>query len=179
MTEPVKVNIGAGTDIRAGYINLDSKRLPGIDVTHDLEKLPLPFETASVDEVLCLNVLEHVDLIPLMRDLHRILRPGGRLIAEVPHFSSGAMYSDPTHRNFFSMATFLFFTKASPRPYYFDFAFEKIESQKLRFPKSRSAPFNGLVERLVNRSAWFTQYYEGSAFRSLFPAGHIAVTLRR
>lgn len=179
MAQPVKINLGCGTDIRVGYINLDSKPLPGVDVTHDLEDLPLPFETGSVDEVLCLNVLEHVDLIPLMKELHRLLKPGGRLVAEVPHFSSGAMYSDPTHRNFFSMATFLFFTKDSPRPYYFDFAFERIESQVLHFPKRRVLPLNRLVERLVNRSTWFCEYYEGSALRALVPAGHIAVALRR
>jgi len=176
---PVKLNIGCGTDIRPGYINIDSKPLPGVDIPHDVETMPLPFETGSVDEVLCLNVLEHVNLIPVVKELHRVLKPGGRLIAEVPHFSSGAMYMDPTHRNFFSTATFQFFTKDSPRPYYFDFAFERIECQVLHFPKRRLLPFNGMVERLVNRSAWFREFYEGSGLRSLIPAGYLTTVLRR
>jgi SAM-dependent methyltransferase len=174
-----KLNIGCGTDIRTGYINIDSKPLPGVDLTHDIENSPLPFATATVDEILCLNVLEHVDLIPVMKELHRVLKTGGRLIAEVPHFSSGAMYMDPTHRNFFSTATLQFFTRSSPRPYYFDFAFEGIETQFLHFPKRRLLPLNGLVERLVNRSARFCEYYEGSGLRSLIPASYLTTVLRR
>lgn len=179
MKQGIKINLGCGTDIRSGYINVDSKPLPGVDIIHDLATRPLPFETASAEEILCLNVLEHVELVPVMKELHRILKTGGALVVEVPHFSTLAMYEDPTHRNFFATETLQFFTKNSPRPYYFDFAFEAVENLQLHFPKRRAFPLNSLIESKVNRSAWFRGIYESSGLRALFPASHISAVLRR
>ncbi|MEZ5658605.1 MAG: methyltransferase domain-containing protein [Burkholderiaceae bacterium] len=58
------------------------------DLSHDahlklnIEAIDLPSE--SVETVICNHVLEHVDDTKAMRELHRILRPGGRLICSVP-----------------------------------------------------------------------------------------------
>ena len=81
---PTRVNLGCGTDIRSGWVNLDSAPLPGVDVVHAIGDGPLPFADESVDEVLAKDVLEHVELIPAMQELHRVLRPGGRLLVTVP-----------------------------------------------------------------------------------------------
>jgi len=46
----------------------------------------LPIRTASVDIVLFLDVLEHVDNEPrAIEEIHRVLRPGGTLLLSVPH----------------------------------------------------------------------------------------------
>jgi O-antigen/teichoic acid export membrane protein/SAM-dependent methyltransferase len=46
----------------------------------------LPFRTGSVDTVLFLDVLEHVDSERLaIEEIHRVLRPGGTLLLSVPH----------------------------------------------------------------------------------------------
>ena len=51
----------------------------------DFEKDPLPFANASVDTVVCANVLEHVyNYCFLAGEMHRILKPGGRLAGFVP-----------------------------------------------------------------------------------------------
>lgn len=51
----------------------------------DFEKDPLPFADASVDSVLCANVLEHVyDHRFLIKEMRRILKPGGKLVGFVP-----------------------------------------------------------------------------------------------
>src|SRR5436309_921097 len=76
---PARLNLGSGTDVREGYVNLDIAALPGVDVVHDLSRLPLPFEDAQFEEVLCKDILEHLDYVPVLRELHRIIRPGGRL----------------------------------------------------------------------------------------------------
>lgn len=49
----MKLNLGCGTDIRKGWINLDIAKLDGIDVIHDVNNVPLPFEDNTFDYVLC------------------------------------------------------------------------------------------------------------------------------
>lgn len=52
----------------------------------NIETMKLPFEAASMDLILCLDVLEHlVDPWAVVRDLHRLLKPGGTFIASIPN----------------------------------------------------------------------------------------------
>jgi len=56
---------------------------PGVMVSADL--LTLPFRAGCFDAVLCNHVLEHVDDDrQAMREVHRVLRPGGWAILQVP-----------------------------------------------------------------------------------------------
>jgi SAM-dependent methyltransferase len=180
---PTRVNLGCGTDIRPGWVNLDSAALPGVDVVHAIGDGPLPFDDASVDEVLAKDVLEHVELIPTMQELHRVLRPGGRLHVIGPHFTAAAVWVDPTHRRGFSVDTFGFFAREGggpfARPYYFDFAFAAVERARLVFHRYRGLPWNYAVEPLVNRSPGMQRWYEGSFLARLFPAANVDVVLRR
>jgi SAM-dependent methyltransferase len=177
-----KLNLGCGTDIRPGYVNLDSAALPGVDVVHDLNVLPLPFGDGEFDEVNCKDVLEHVDYIPLMRDLHRVMAPGGRLVIESPHFSGRAVWVDPTHRHAFSIDTFDFFVRQGgygSRSYYFDFHFERIESKRLIFHSYRAQPWNYLIEPVVNSDPRLQVYWEDTALSKLFPASNVRFVLIR
>ncbi len=55
----------------------------GADVLYDGRALP--FADASANFVLCNQVLEHVfEPAPFLRELHRILRPNGRVLMTVP-----------------------------------------------------------------------------------------------
>jgi SAM-dependent methyltransferase len=48
----------------------------------------IPLSNSSVDIVLCNQVLEHIlDVDDAMREMYRILRPGGLLLGSVPHIS--------------------------------------------------------------------------------------------
>lgn len=72
LNNPPRLNLGCGTDIRRGFVNLDHCDLPGVDVVHDLQKLPLPFEDSSFELIICRDILEHLDYIPLLEEIHRI-----------------------------------------------------------------------------------------------------------
>jgi len=127
-----KLNLGCGNDIRKDFINLDVVKLPGVNIVHDLNKLPLPFKDESFDYILAKDVLEHVnDYVSLLKELHRILRKGGIIKIIVPHYRSRNAYTDPTHKTFFAVNTLKFFEKSHDRNYYFDFNFEKVVIKKI------------------------------------------------
>ena len=178
-----KLNLGCGTHIKEGWVNLDSAPLPGVDIVHDIENLPLPFADNSFDEVLCNDILEHVEYIPVLKDILRILAPGGAVHIRVPHFTSRNNYGDPTHKKRFCVSTFDFFVRGThmgrKRGYYFDFAFSTIASVRIDFDYTSSRLFfyNRLVEYLVNRKPRYQALYAMTGFCYLFPARNIEITL--
>lgn len=74
-----------GVDNSARYIAWARRRHPGgTYLQASAESLPL--EDASFDAVLLLDVLEHVvDEGAVLREIERVLKPGGTLILSVPH----------------------------------------------------------------------------------------------
>ena len=62
----------------------------GIEVSHlDLETERFPWPDASVDVIVCNQVLEHLKNIWLpMSEMHRVLRPGGYALLSVPNLAS-------------------------------------------------------------------------------------------
>ena len=116
----------------------------------------------------------------MLRELHRILRPGGRLSLTSPHFTSPAAWIDPTHRTAFSIDTFEFFARQGrfgSREYYFDFTFERIEHAQISFHRYRWQPWNYVVEPLVNLGPRARTYYEETFLSWLFSAANVEVTL--
>ena len=172
-----KLNIGCGKDIREGWINLDCVALPGVDVVHDIGVLPLPFGDQTMEEILCKDILEHVEYFALLKDIHRVLRKGGKVFVRVPHFTSKDAYSDPTHRKLFTAHTFRYFTDRHLRSYYFDFAFSKFTA-RIGFDKRAIYFYNYILEPLVNLNERTQNFYEGSPLR-LFPATNIEVLLEK
>ena len=66
-----------------------------VDVKSDI--LQLPFRDGSFDIVHCSHVLEHVSDDRLaLRELRRVLRPGGWGLIQVPIWSTGSTEEDPT-----------------------------------------------------------------------------------
>jgi predicted SAM-dependent methyltransferase len=152
----VVVDLGCGKKKVAGAIGVDAKSLPGVDIVHDIGKDPLPFKVGSVDVIYANMILEHVpDLLWTMGDIHRVLKPGGVLKAKVPYFNSLNAYSDPTHKNFFTEKTFLYFTREAELNYYVDYKFTLVK-QELRnnatswAEKARNfLPFKHLLKNLL------------------------------
>ena len=56
-----KLNLGSGNEIKDGFINVDFKQNKGVDIVHDLNKHPWPFENDTFKEVFAENVIEHLD----------------------------------------------------------------------------------------------------------------------
>ncbi len=175
-----KLNLGCGYDIKPGWINLDSAKLPDVDVVHDIESFPWPFENESIDYISAHQLIEHVEYIPVLREAHRVLRKGGIFEIAVPHFTSRNNWIDPTHKKTFSIRTFEFFVENSRfgRDYYFDFAFSRIRHQRLTFEKSWLL-YNYLVEPMINLHPKLAVFYEATVLRSFFPAESVIVELEK
>lgn len=93
-----KLNLGCGADKKAGYLNLDWNPLTEPDVLHNLNSLPYPFPDLRFDHIEASHVLEHLDKpFEIMKELHRILKPGGTLHIKVPHFSRGFTHAEHAH----------------------------------------------------------------------------------
>ena len=105
----MKVNLGCGNVRKAGYVGVDIFPGPEVDIVADGRFMPF-FKSDSVEVVYASHVAEHVvDLHPLMKEIHRILKPGGRLVALVP-YGLRSLY-DPNHYHAFNETTFRFFTR--------------------------------------------------------------------
>lgn len=74
-----------GVDISEETIRLCGQR--GIDRIVRADALALPFRSESFDVVLALDAFEHFeDDVAAMREVARVMRPGGTLVATVPAF---------------------------------------------------------------------------------------------
>ena len=104
------LSIGAGMRRHPGAIHCDKRPLPGIDVVHDLNSYPWPFESGWASRVIAFDVLEHLDdVIRAVEECHRILRMGGTLWIHTNYWNTKQAFTDPTHKHFFTEESFDFF----------------------------------------------------------------------
>lgn len=148
----LKLNLGAGKDIKQGFVNVDFLKSKGTDVVHDLDKFPYPFKDDSVDYVLMRSCLEHLKDIPkVMNELNRICKNKAIIEIIVPHFASFGAYIDTTHFHFFTY-------------YSFDYNFYmdkfKILKRKIIYPK-----YCFFLEKIANS---FPRFHE-IILRKFFP----------
>jgi SAM-dependent methyltransferase len=115
-----KLNFGCGKDIKEEYINADISQHEGIDKIFDFNIFPYPFSDNEFDEILADNILEHLDNIPfIMKELHRITKPDGKVRIIVPYYNCYGAYNDVTHKHYFSHLSFEPFYKDDARGNYF------------------------------------------------------------
>lgn len=82
----LRVNLGAGHIAIEGFVNVDMRELPGIDVVAAIDSLP--FEPGSLTEIFSSHTVEHFPELQLRRKLLpywvSLLKPGGMFRAIVP-----------------------------------------------------------------------------------------------
>ncbi len=73
-----KVNLCCGTQQVPGYLGID--QVNGADLRLDLATTDLPFGAASLDAVVCMSAINYFKRVraqQLVREIWRVLRPGG------------------------------------------------------------------------------------------------------
>ena len=84
--ERLRLNLGCGHIALEGYLNVDRRALPGVDIVAEVDELP--FEPGEVDEIFSAHLLEHFPQEQLRRELlpycYSLLKEGGIFRAVVP-----------------------------------------------------------------------------------------------
>jgi predicted SAM-dependent methyltransferase len=81
-----KLNIGSGSKVVKGIVNLDIKKLEGIDVQGDARCLP--FKSEVFTTIYALDLIEHLKYAEVevaLKDWYRVLKPNGILIIKTPN----------------------------------------------------------------------------------------------
>ncbi len=108
------LDVGCGGRKLPGSTGMDILKLPGVDVVHSFNNTPWPFEANTFDLVFMNHALEHVgDVVAVMNEVHRVLKPGGHAVIQVPYFRCIDAYNDPTHTHFFTAGTLDYFVHGS------------------------------------------------------------------
>ncbi len=176
----VSIDIGCGpSKSPKAKFGVDLIPCPGVDVVCNFEK-SLPFADNSIDLVVTRHALEHIaNLEQLLREIVRAVKPHGIVEVTVPHFSNPLGYSDYTHRRFFGLYTFDYFSRAKDRhwavPSYSNDIWFKILKKRLCF-KNLSI-LGPVAEWIFNRSEYSLYVYE-SKFSWFLPCFEIEFHLK-
>jgi len=108
--ENFKIDLGCGFVKPSGFIGLDNLCTVSVqiqnednapDIVMDLNAHELPFPDNSCIEVRASHFLEHSNVMHILEQTHRILKPGGIFLFYVPYANSAeGMY--PGHSTFFT-----------------------------------------------------------------------------
>lgn len=95
------INLGAGNSHIPGTVSLD---FPAWDGSRD----PLPYADNSVSSVFAFHFLEHLtgaQVIEMLREIQRVLVPGGTAQIVVPYYKANIAFQDLDHKAFFTEET--------------------------------------------------------------------------
>lgn len=57
----IKIDLGCGAQKQPGFVGIDNRPLPGVDIVHDLELFPWPLPDECASVVMSSHLLEHLD----------------------------------------------------------------------------------------------------------------------
>lgn len=166
----INLNLGCGkNNTDPDYVGIDIDPSSNADYIGDALKLLKKLNKNSVNKVYSSHFFEHIDeLENYLIEIQRVLKNGGILEIIVPHFSNSYYYSDYTHKKFFGLYSFSYFSedKFFKRrvPTYNKKINFKIENVKLIFKSPRPFYFRYLIrkffEKIFNLNKYTQEFYE-------------------
>lgn len=120
--EVIKIDLGCGANKQPGFIGIDIRKLPGVDIVHDIETYPWPLPSDCASLVMASHIVEHINphkgnFIKFMNEAWRVLKYEGQMMIVTPYAGSIGYYSDPTHVNPCTHFTWRYFDPMYPDTY--------------------------------------------------------------
>ena len=104
------LDVGCGIHKQVGAIGIDRNPASRADAIVDLDRFPYPFADGSFDRITAIHVIEHLsDVVRAMEEFHRLVRPGGSVRIETPHYTDFSSFCDPTHKSHLNSFSFRYF----------------------------------------------------------------------
>ena len=117
----IKLNLGCGHDHHFGYMNIDCREECKPDRVFNIEDGGLGFlKDNSVDEVRAFDFLEHIALgrtVFVIEEIYRVLRPAGYFEHFTPSTDGRGAFQDPTHKSFWNINSWLYYTSTARELY--------------------------------------------------------------
>lgn len=108
--EGLKLDLGGRFNTASGYQSVDLK---DADIIADLNGT-WPFDDNSVAVVRAFDVFEHLkDPLHTMKELYRVLKPGGFAFIQVPSTDGRGAFQDPTHVSYWNENSILYYTDSN------------------------------------------------------------------
>lgn len=188
LSDHVVIELGCGERKRnPEAIGIDILDSPKVDIVGNVYEVLAQLPSVSVDEVYSHHFVEHVESVGrLLGELARVVKIGGVVEFIAPHFSNPYFYSDPTHRSFFGLYTFSYFSISSPFrrkvPTYQEKLWFQLVQVDLVFKSSHPFfmrhVFKKLIGLIFNSCLYMRELYEEN-FCYLFPCYEIRYKLIR
>jgi len=119
------IDLCGGFNKPQGFVSIDKHNG---DITADLDE-GIPLRDNSCGIVRAYDAMEHlIDKQKTMKEIHRVLAPGGILLSQTPSTDGRGAWQDPTHVSFWNENSFWYYT----RPQQMQF----IHNKEIRFFES-------------------------------------------
>jgi len=100
-----KLVLGSAGKMHPDAVTVDIEALNNPDIVHDLNVCPWPFKDNAFSNIIAHHVLEHLNDLSCMKELHRICKKEGVIYIEVPHHTSWCA-NTPFHKLHFNYFAF-------------------------------------------------------------------------
>jgi SAM-dependent methyltransferase len=115
----IQLDLGGGGNPQSGFVNIDIRDLPQVDIVHDLEKFPWPLPDECVTRAVASHLVEHINphkgvFIGFMDEVWRVLKFDGDFLIATPYAGSSGYWQDPTHINPCNRNTWAYFDPLDP-----------------------------------------------------------------
>jgi GT2 family glycosyltransferase len=110
-TEQLVLNLGCGYRKVEGAVNIDNRAEVKPDLLLNITD-GLPYPDNSVDQVCAFDFIEHLerkDVLKLMDEVYRVLKPDGIFYHITPSDDARGAWQDPTHRSAWNINTWRFY----------------------------------------------------------------------
>ncbi len=136
----INLDIGCGGNKYPGFVGMDIRDMPGVDIVHDINVHPWPMRDNTVNRIVCSHLVEHIPpvaiselgtwfpFVAFMDEAWRISNVGCEFMISAPYWQSAGFPQDPTHINPINETTFAYFDPLNhtelwfiyePKPWYY------------------------------------------------------------